>query len=48
MEPAWNLSNSLSTFSLWGVSQAITFRGQKGEAKNMGRKAVEILKLMLM
>lgn len=42
MEPAWNLSGSLSTFSLWGVSQAIAFRGQEGEAKNIGEK--ELLK----
>lgn len=27
MEPAWNLSSSLNTFSLWGASQAITGGG---------------------
>jgi hypothetical protein len=47
MEPAWNLSSSLNTFSLWGAIQAITFRGQRGRGNERGQeRAVEILKLM--
>lgn len=44
MEPAWNLSSSLNTFSLWGASQAITGGGggAAGSSKESGQeKAVE-------
>lgn len=44
MEPAWNLSSSLNTFSLWGASQAITGcgGGAGGSSKESGQeKAVK-------
>lgn len=44
MEPAWKLSSSLNTFSLWGASQAITGggRGAGGSSGESGQaKAVK-------
>lgn len=44
MEPAWKLSSSLNTFSLWGASQAIIGggRGAGGSREESGQeKAVK-------